>query len=83
MAEDRHEGDTGITSYAETKPGNHDIEDCAVEIEKEDRKAGKEEKKGKLDKYRHNSDYPVNVHRLEPLRMESTNPSSKVRTVSS
>ena len=83
MAEERHESDAGITSYAEAQPGNHDVEDCAVELEQEDRKTGKKEEEGTMDKYRYNSGYPLKVKLLEALRVESTNASSVLRTMSS
>jgi hypothetical protein len=41
LAEDRDESDAGITRYAETQPRDHDVEDCAVDVEQEDRKTGK------------------------------------------
>jgi hypothetical protein len=83
LGEEGHESDAGITSYAKTQPGNHDVEDRAVEVEQEDRKTGKEEEEGTVDKYRYSSGYPVKVKLLESLYMESTNPSSVLRTMSS
>ena len=82
MADDRHECDAGITSYAEGQPGNHDVEDCAVDIEQEDRKAGKEEEKRNMDKYGHSSGHPVEVQLVESFSMKCTNTSSDLRTMS-
>jgi hypothetical protein len=67
LVEDRHESNASVTRYAETQPRNHDVEDCAVEIEQEHRKTGKEEEKGNVDKYRHRSGYPMKVQLLESL----------------
>jgi hypothetical protein len=83
LAKDRQESDASVTSYAECQPGNHDIEDCAIDIEQEHRKAGKEEEKGSMDKYGHSSGYPVEVQLLEPFCVESTNASSVARIMSS
>jgi hypothetical protein len=49
LAEDRHESDAGVTGYAECQPGNHDVEDRAVDIEQEYGKTGKEEEKRNMD----------------------------------
>ena len=61
MADDWHKCDAGITSYTESQPRNHNVEDGPVHIEQEDRKAGKEEEEGNVDKYWHSSGGPVKV----------------------
>jgi hypothetical protein len=83
LAEDRHKSDAGITRYAKCQPRDHDVEDRAVDIEQEHRKTGKEEEQGSMDKYGHSSSYPVKVHPLQSLRMESTNASSVAWIMSS
>ena len=81
MVEDRHESDAGISSYAETQPRNHDVEDCTIDIGQEDRKTRKKEEKGNMDEYGHSSGYPVKVQVLESPCVESTNASSVLRTM--
>ena len=70
--EDRHESDVGITSHAEGQPRNHDVEDCAVDIEQEHRETGKEEDKGDMNKYRRRSGELVEVPLVESLCVVST-----------
>ncbi len=72
MAEDRHESDVGITSHAEGQPRNHDVEDCAVDIEQEQRETGKEEEKGDMNKYRRRSGDLVDMPLFESLCVVST-----------
>jgi hypothetical protein len=82
LADDRHESDAGKTSHAKSQPRNHDVEHCAVDVEQEDRKAGKEEEKRNMDKYGHSSGYPVEVQLVESFSMKCTNASSDLRTMS-
>jgi hypothetical protein len=83
LAENRHESDAGVSSYAECKPGNHDVEDRAVDVEQEHGKAGKKEEQGSMDKYGHSSGYPVKIQLLESLRVESADAGSVAWIMSS